>query len=228
MYFFNSDKNKVENVYKIENMQKQIDMHKELCKNLPEKEKKQWVKTIANSIQCSLALNCFRNNKFCCDSGIDYIRLVEQSISVELLGRPSVTPYNLQIHETPIITCVWNIDRLQDSMLTIGAFCWKPYDAEINRYNVRAFLVKPLGLVIVYQGNHSVNAAIIHNEGEISISEEVDITPVLEKYDFDGVKFVDKTSKKKVNIGGLIDGCKPIMEEMGMLFELAKILGPKR
>lgn len=71
----------------------------------------------------------------------------------------------------------------------IGECNKNPFDGKANTGNINACLINPLGLVLVDNGNHSVNSAIIHNEGEIIVKTIVDISPVLEKYKFNGKYF---------------------------------------
>ena len=48
-----------------------------------------------------------------------------------------------------------------------------------------------------------MNAAIVYNEGEIIVNTVIDISEVLEKYRFDGKKYVNIETNKKVNIKNL-------------------------
>ena len=81
------------------------------------------------------------------------------------------------VEETPIISCIWNYTRMFDSLEYIGKCNKNPFDGDAHSGNIN----DPLGLVIVDNGNHSVNSAIVHNEGEIIANVTVDISPVLEK-----------------------------------------------
>ena len=45
-----------------------------------------------------------------------------------------------------------------------------------------------------------MNSAIVHNEGEIIANVTVDISPVLEKYKFNGKDYVDIITNEKIII----------------------------
>ncbi|MFQ7834587.1 MAG: DUF6710 family protein [Mediterraneibacter gnavus] len=60
-----------------------------------------------------------------------------------------------------------------------------PFNGISFAYNIQTVLIEPLGLVVVDNGNHSVNAAIVYNEGEIIANTVIDISEALERYRFD-------------------------------------------
>lgn len=72
--------------------------------------------------------------------------------------------------------------------------------------------------------NHSVNAAIVYNEGEIIVNTVIDISEVLEKYRFDGKKYVNIETNKKVNIKNLKNNSESFTYTFGLLFEMARVL----
>ena len=73
-------------------------------------------------------------------------------------------------------------------------------------------------------GNHSVNAAIIYDEGEIIVNTVIDISEVLERYRFDGKKYVSVETNKIVNIENLKNNSEPFTYTFGLLFEMARVL----
>ena len=109
-------------------------------------------------------------------------------------------------------------------MHSIGVCNGRPFNGGANAWNIRACLVEPLGLVIVFNGNHSVNSAIIHNEGEINVDTKVDISPILERYKFDGKNYIDIYKKEKVNFSFLKNDSEPFTYILGLFFEMARVL----
>ena len=73
-------------------------------------------------------------------------------------------------------------------------------------------------------GNHSVNSAIVHNEGEIIANVTVDISPVLEKYKFNGKDYVDIITNEKINNNFLKNNSEPFIYTLGLFFEMARVL----
>lgn len=72
-------------------------------------------------------------------------------------------------------TFVWDFRRLVvqgnqttiNNLTKIGCCNQNPFNGYAHMRNINAILIDPLRLVIVNNGNHSVNSAVIHNEGEI-------------------------------------------------------------
>ncbi|MCB5891200.1 hypothetical protein LJB60_11775 [Lachnospiraceae bacterium 210521-DFI.4.71] len=111
-----------------------------------------------------------------------------------------------------------------DGLMGLGEINKNPFNGISFAYNIHAFLIEPLGLVVVDNGNHSVNAAIVYNEGEIIVNTVIDISEVLEKYRFDGKKYVNIETNKKVNIKNLKNNSESFTYTFGLLFEMARVL----
>ena len=91
--------------------------------------------------------------------------------------------------------------------------------------NISTILIEPLGLVLVNSGgHHSVNSAIIQNEGNIYINEIRNISKILDRYKFDGENYIEIETNKKINSNCLIDKSKPLLYSLGILFEIARLL----
>jgi hypothetical protein len=69
-----------------------------------------------------------------------------------------------------------------------------------------------------------VNSAIVHNEGEIIANVTVDISPVLEKYKFNGKDYVDIITNEKINNNFLKNNSEPFIYTLGLFFEMARVL----
>lgn len=69
--------------------------------------------------------------------------------------------------------------------------------------------------------------AIIHNEGEIIVKTIVDISPVLEKYKFNGKYFENIITNEIINDDTLKNNSEPFLYTLGLLFEMARVLNEK-
>ena len=182
------------------------------------------IKFMANSVQGELVAKCFYNDR----SYTYYPRHIFYSLLLDL-------PYEefhkccikCKVAETPIITCIWNYSRVFDCLDGIGECNKNPFDGKANTGNINACLINPLGLVLVDNGNHSVNSAIIHNEGEIIVKTIVDISPVLEKYKFNGKYFENIITNEIINDDTLKNNSEPFLYTLGLLFEMARALNEK-
>ena len=111
-----------------------------------------------------------------------------------------------------------------DGLIGLGEINKNPFNGISFAYNIQAVLIEPVGLVVVDNGNHSVNAAIIYDEGEIIVNTVIDISEVLERYRFDGKKYVSVETNKIVNIENLKNNSEPFTYTFGLLFEMARVL----
>ena len=157
--------------------------------------------------------------------GIGYMRAILNSFLLDLsFDFWQKCNIHLKVQNTPIISCVWNHSRMIDGLMGWGEINKNPFNGISFAYNIHAFLIEPLGLVVVDNGNHSVNAAIVYNEGEIIVNTVIDISEVLEKYRFDGKKYVNIETNKKVNIKNLKNNSESFTYTFGLLFEMARVL----
>ena len=69
-----------------------------------------------------------------------------------------------------------------------------------------------------------MKSAIVHNEGEIIANVTVDISPVLEKYKFNGKDYVDIITNEKINNNFLKNNSEPFIYTLGLFFEMARVL----
>lgn len=156
---------------------------------------------------------------------IDYMRAILNSFLLDLsFDFWQKCNIRLKVQNTPIISCVWNHSRMIDGLIGLGEINKNPFNGISFAYNIQAVLIEPLGLVVVDNGNHSVNAAIIYDEGEIIVNTVIDISEVLERYRFDGKKYVSVETNKIVNIENLKNNSEPFTYTFGLLFEMARVL----
>ena len=69
-----------------------------------------------------------------------------------------------------------------------------------------------------------MNVAIVYKEGEIIANTVIDISEALERYRFDGKKYVSVETNKIVNIENLKNNSEPFTYTFGLLFEMARVL----
>ena len=166
--------NRIENVRLEENTKHFIDGFKKLVEQNNQPTINRLIKFMANSVQGELISKCLYNDR----NYAEYTRYIVYSLVLNLSFEEF---HEFNVEETPIISCIWNYTRMFDSLEYIGKCNKNPFDGDAHSGNINACLINPLGLVIVDNGNHSVNSAIVHNEGEIIANVTVDISPVLEK-----------------------------------------------
>ena len=196
---FKKQKKKQQGVTIEENTQIFIEDFKKLVDEGKKESVRSVIKFMANSIQSELFTKCMYNDRNY--QGIGYMRAILNSFLLDLsFDFWQKCNIHLKVQNTPIISCVWNHSRMIDGLMGLGEINKNPFNGISFAYNIHAFLIEPLGLVVVDNGNHSVNAAIVYNEGEIIVNTVIDISEVLEKYRFDGKKYVNIETNKKVNI----------------------------
>lgn len=179
------------------------------------------IKFLANSIQGEFLSKCFYNDR---NYG-KYDLYILHSLLLDLSFKDyQKCDIKMNVSQIPIISCVWNHKKIIDNLYSIGVCNGNPFNGVTNAWNISACLVEPLGLVIVLNGNHSVNSAIIHNEGEINVDTKVDISSILERYKFDGKNYIDIYTKEKVSFSFLKNNSEPFTYILGLFFEMARVL----
>ena len=220
---FKKQKKKQQGVTIEENTQIFIEDFKKLVDEGKKESVRSVIKFMANSIQSELFTKCMYNDRNY--QGIGYMRAILNSFLLDLsFDFWQKCNIHLKVQNTPIISCVWNHSRMIDGLMGLGEINKNPFNGISFVYNIHAFLIEPLGLVVVDNGNHSVNAAIVYNEGEIIVNTVIDISEVLEKYRFDGKKYVNIETNKKVNIKNLKNNSESFTYTFGLLFEMARVL----
>lgn len=208
-----------------ENTEQFIDDFSKLVKDGNQTTINRFIKFMANSVQGELISKCLYNDR----NYSNYTNYILYSLVLDLpmeeLPKCSCT---VKVTETPIISCIWKCESIFCNLRTIGICNNHPFDGIANSINITSYLINPLGLVIVNSGNHSVNSAIVHNEGEIKPNNTIDISPVLEKYRFDGENYVDIGTNEKIYNTSLKNNSEPFTYTLGLLFEMARVLKEKR
>ncbi|HDE3760592.1 DUF6710 family protein [Staphylococcus aureus] len=117
----------------------------------------------------------------------------------------------------PIISMIWNPDRVLRNIMQIGGNVWDNKHNKYNDFEVDdnhdVVYVYPMGVVLTQSGNHSVNAGKVKGEGSIKVDKVWDISPLYEEYYFDGRYLLDNDGDKY-----------EIPFELGIVFEIGRIL----
>lgn len=180
-----------------------------------------FIKSLANSVQGELMTKCAYNDS----NYISYFENIKNSFLVDTLCEED-NKYNaiVNVAATPLISCIWNHTRMINALRNINMQKGNPFNGIENTDNIRAYQIKSLGLVIVRNGNHSVNSAIVHGEGEIFVDSIVDITPALNKYKFNGKEYIEIETNKKANSPFMKNNSEPFTYTLGLMFEMTRIL----
>lgn len=126
----------------------------------------------------------------------------------------------VRMGKEPIITDIWNEERQISTLkiFTVQNKDWK--EDPINHYYR---LLLPMGLTVIKNGFHSVNAGIVKSTGSLLYTpnskngEVYDLSPLYETVYFDGDYYRYKTTKVKVMKSNCIF-------ELGCIFEIGRII----
>lgn len=113
-----------------------------------------------------------------------------------------------------ILTFPWDETRLLDAFNNIGEKVgneWKQ-----DPMNHRVVLINPLNIGYVTNGNHSTAMNIINNEAPMTITEEMDLSPVFDEIYTDGQFF------RWMNGDAIIDEVNSI--EFAAIFEIGRLI----
>lgn len=191
-----------------------INKVKELCRSFDFQQRKAVfyiIKIYADKINCG-------NNTDVLESQIDK-RPFQDATSFYGEYRYNLNKsFRIDLGKAPVITYVWRKSKLVDALTTLSANNGKFKE---NDYNHRYSIFFPLGLTIVFNGNHSANSAIIKSEGFLEYRPGVsgriiyDLSPLYSKFYFDGTYYRDKQSDEIIEKTSFEYGC---------LFEIGRVL----
>ena len=176
-------------------------------------------------MQGELFLKYYYNDKNYPFDQKDFTECVRSSITLgqyknEIKVKEDIT---ILLQEIPIISNVWDGNRIFSCLEKIGEINGNKFRDDNN--NTDVVLVKPLGLILTYNGNHSINLAIINKDNsKIRIDRIIDISEILNEYKFDGENYINITTSKKINNNLLKNNSEPFTYSLGLMFEMARIL----
>ena len=121
---------------------------------------------------------------------------------------------NIDLSKDAILVCAWNKERFVNALLNIGQNVGNLF--EYDKINHMATYIYPIGLTIVYNGNHSTLSGILKGEGTIQANQTYDLVPTYDYMYFDGIYFRNKMNDEKLY--------KVARFEIGALYEIGRIL----
>ena len=121
---------------------------------------------------------------------------------------------NIDLSKDAILVCAWNKQRFVDALLNIGQNVGNSF--EYDKTNHMATYIFPIGLTIVYNGNHSSLSGILKGEGTIQANQTYDLVPTYDYMYFDGIYFRNKINDEKLY--------KVERFEIGVLYEIGRLL----
>ncbi len=126
------------------------------------------------------------------------------------LGKSNI---NIDLSKDAILVCTWNKKRFVNALLTIGENVGNSF--RFDKINHMAIYIYPIGVTVVYNGNHSIMSGILKGEGTIQANQTYDLIPTYEYMYFDGVYFRRKDDDSKLH--------KVNRFEIGALYEIGRI-----
>lgn len=147
----------------------------------------------------------FHESTHLSDDGLTFYKLVKQQDGPY---------YRLNLGRDLILPWPWHKQRIVDSLSFIGfgKRCG-PWRAARNH---RVQIVLPIGVGLVYGGNHSLAAGIVNGEGEVINTHSIDITPLYSYIRYDGTAF------RRIGNGQIIKECPN--SDMGAIFEIGRLM----
>ncbi|MCL2886328.1 MAG: hypothetical protein FWF20_06015 [Betaproteobacteria bacterium] len=132
----------------------------------------------------------------------------------KISSRNSDQHFKLRLGVDPVLATPWHRDRLANAIATIGF--GKRQGSWSEDENHRVLIVLPMGVGIVFGGNHSMAAGIANGEGFVTSTEVQDLTPLYAYVQYDGLSFL------RIHDGAQLS--QPEDEEPGMLFEIGRLM----
>ena len=113
-----------------------------------------------------------------------------------------------------VLLCAWNKERFLRALYNIGNIVGNKF--QYDKLNHFSIYIYPIGLTIIYNGNHSALSGILKGEGSIYPNETYDLTPTYDYMYFDGVYFKKQSDHSILH--------KVSRFELGALYEIGRLL----
>lgn len=121
---------------------------------------------------------------------------------------------SIDLKDNLVIPVAWNKDRFIDNLISIGSDCGKPFKFHSINHMGTVFL--PIGVTIVYNGNHSILTGILKREGSISPRQVINLAFLYDRIKFDGMSYRDIKNNSLIQ--------KVNYFELGAIFEIGRLL----
>lgn len=134
-------------------------------------------------------------------------------------------PISVSNATAPVLTELWEARRIIDSINNIGKDVEIPKtlrgiknkttnEFEYHSTNHMASYIYPLGITLVWNGNHSIYAGMVKGEGTFKATQVSDVSRQYDAMYFDGTYLVDELEGDKAKV----------YFEIGALFEIGRLL----
>lgn len=176
------------------------------------------VKILADNIN-------YRNNKALLDNEINedisndlFYKLQFYANEVELK-----TNITIELGKHPVLSNIWNAERQID---TLRLFSDEEKNWTEDKLNHYYDLYLPMGLTVINNGYHSINAGIIKGIGSLCFSPNdqnrkiYDLSPLYEKIVFDGTYYREINTRKIIKTGESDTN----IFELGCIYEIGRII----
>ena len=144
-------------------------------------------------------------------AGVDMHRATFNNSKSFKLGKSEI---DINLSKDAVLVCAWSEERFINALLKIGKNVGNKF--EYKKINHMATYIYPLGLAIVYNGNHSILSGILKGEGVIQANQTYDLEPTYDYMYFDGVYFRNKDNDEVIY--------KVRRFEIGILYEIGRLL----
>ncbi|SET54727.1 hypothetical protein SAMN04487772_1293 [[Clostridium] polysaccharolyticum] len=130
------------------------------------------------------------------------------------ISKDERTLFPISLTNNLVIPLAWNENRFTSCITNIGSDANNPFAYDLM--NHFSYLILPLNIVIMHNGNHSILTGILKREGTIFPTEVADLTDMYkEGIKFNGQYYIDRDGTKLK---------KAQYSELGVLFEIGRML----
>ena len=104
------------------------------------------------------------------------------------------------VNKYPILLSVWSGEKVLKNLVKINEENIFDYSEFLYSRNIENSFILPIQIIINSNGNHSQFSARMKNKGTTTIKDEYDYSYLYSYVKFDGINFIDKRSKKIIEI----------------------------
>lgn len=167
-----------------------------------------YINAIGSSVLSSLLIKLFTGEE------VDDVNTLHDDLYFFNNCIPLDKKVGISLKDNLVIPVAWDKDRFKNTLINIGSDCGVPFEFQCTNHMSTLFL--PVGVTILYNGNHSVLCGILKREGIIYPNQVVNLTSEYENIRFDGMYYRDIKSNKIIQ--------KVNKFELGAIFEIGRLL----
>lgn len=167
-----------------------------------------YINAIGSSVLSSLLMKLFT------EQGVDDVNTLHDDLHFFNNCTSLEKKIAISLKDNLVIPVAWDTGRFKNNLISIGTDCGLPF--EFQSINHMSTLFMPVGVTIVYNGNHSILSGILKREGIIYPNQVVNLSSEYEKIKFDGIYYRDIKSNQIIQ---------PVNNfELGAIFEIGRLL----